>query len=244
MGAAVRKWKTCIVATGDNQRHIEGCIASLVSGGFKDDGIHVVCGKGVAVPNVEYVAKRRESVVLTEAEAWVMALEVMSQSYASTDELFLFVNPEIRIWPKLRLFADYTVETQFVGVYLPYTPLRYYVDSAHSSPPCTSQEAAWCEVRIDEPSNSCYALLLSNHACRLLASYLRDMLRRDLGMSKEAGATWGWADLFHGCVGRLYGVVCYAAIPSFAVSAMKEPVDYVGQYDQSRVNLRQSRYKN
>lgn len=232
------KWKVCIVATETNQRYIEGCIESLANGGYREDGIHVVCGQGVAVPNIDFVAKRRDPVKLSESAAWVSALTAISGTYAATDDIFLFLSPEIRVWPKLRIFASYTMEMEFVAVYLPYTPVRYYVDSDHRRPPCHSEEAAWCEFRLEEPSASCQAILVNRHTARLLSGYLADILSRDIT------ASWGWPDLFYYCVSQLYRVICYSAVPSFAKTAQKTPVEYVGDFNQSGVRIQTSRYLN
>lgn len=231
------RWKICIVVHAGNVKYLDGCISHLVELGFSDEGIHVFCGKGVAVPNLPYVAKRRETEKLTETQTWLLALEVMASTYASTDDMFLFISPDLRLWRKLKLFCEYTVEEEFFAIYLPYTPIRYYVDSNFKSIPCESKKAAWCQISIDDPVHSCNALLLNNHSARLVASYLRDALARKPG-------EWGWADLFHFAIGQLYKVTCYSALPSFVRSVANSPVEFVEDYDQTGINIKRSRYLN
>lgn len=226
-----------MVVHDGNVKHLDGCISHLAKIGFSDDGINVVCGKGISVPNLAYVAKRRDLEKLTEAQTWVFALDTISEVYSSTDEMFLFVSPDMRVWDKLKLFCDYTVEQEFTAIYLPYTPIRYFLESDFKTIPCESLQAAWCEVKIDEPSHCCNAMVLNRRSARLLACYLKDATKRNPGL-------WDWPDLFQFTVGNLFDVICYAARPSFAKSSAKVPVEFVGDFDQKGVDVRKNRYLN
>jgi len=235
------RWKICLVVTERNAKYLDSAIKYLNTQDLAEDGIHVVCGKDIQVPNLACVARSRAERKLNEAETWVLALETLSRTYSATEDLFLFMTPDLTFWDKFKFFCEHTVELPFVAVYLPFTPTRYFVESSFKSIPCDSKEAAWCETNIDEPSNASRCLLLSNSSCRLLATYLQDVLKKDPSIPTSI---WDWPELFFQTVHTQYRVHCYAAVPSLARSKQSLPVDYICDFDQSRLDVRRGRYLN
>ncbi|GIW89721.1 MAG: hypothetical protein KatS3mg109_0153 [Pirellulaceae bacterium] len=234
-----RKWQLCLVAANHSVRSIAKAAKHLVSDlDFDDAGVFCVCGKGEAVPDLPYIAKHRVNRALTPAETWAEAIQIMSQTYAPTSEMMLFTTPDYRFWKKLKLFCDYTVQPNEYGVYSLYTPQNYFFDEPHRQLPCESTQAGWCGFDFNAVANNCEAMLMHRHSARLISAYLHDMMSKDLGLEGE----WSWPDLFQTCIGGIYNIPCYAAMPSFAKRIRNDNSLFVGDYSQKGVDIRKNRY--
>lgn len=227
------RWKACVVVGNESTTTLKKCFDSLRTIGFTD-GIHVICAREVSIPNAPDVSRQRIA-SRSDAVKWSTAIDVVSRAYSTTEDVFLFVTPQIRLWRHTRPFLNATLEPDFVSLYFPYSPDRFYVDREWDSPPCDSDLAGWCQTPMVEPSSASEALIMHRHTARLMASYLRDV--------EDMPGIPVWSEVLAETI-RRHKIISYVSTPSFASHASGVSVNFVEQYKQGVLDPSVNRYLN
>lgn len=228
------RWKVCVVIDGAPSGVLKRCFESLRNIGFRD-GIHSVCGAGTSVPNASDISRQRVPGVTSEAALWAAAIEIIAKTYSTTDDVFLFVSPYVRLWRHIRPFVNATLEPDFVAAYFPYSPQRFYPEHEWQTPGCESSQAGWCQADMTMASEGSQSLILHRHSARLLSDYLGDF--------NELASSSAWSDTLAAAISR-HKMSSYVATPSFATHESGCAVDFVADHSQGLLRPQVNYYLN
>ncbi len=194
-------WKVVLVVDTDRADSLKNGLKSLSDIGFEE--VHVFCTRNVKVPSAGNIIRQRLE-VNNELDLWRETIKTMSQMPSSTD-LYFITTPDLEFWEHLKTFVEGTIEPEFCGIYLPYTPPLLWRDDSHRPLACTG-EFGWCEQPVAAMTEADCCLIMNNRTIALLAYYLMEW----------RWTNTSWSAVFSECVGRIHKLPAFFAKRSLA----------------------------
>ena len=194
-------WKVVLVVDAPHGDNLKQGIKALSQVGFEE--VHVFCTRRVKVPSSPQLIRHRVEKD-SELELWRETIESLANMPSTTD-LFFITTPDLEFWEHIRTFAEATIEPEFCGIYLPYTPPVLWRDDTHRPLACRG-EFGWCEQLVEGMTEADQCLIMNKRTLSLLSYYLHQR-------------TWdntSWSAVFSDCVGRIHKLPVFFSKTSLA----------------------------